>query len=390
MRSQRFIPRRYQLKKEGVQVVLSGHPWVFRTHLSTAADGFREGQWLRLVDSANAPIGYGICESAGLIGIRVFKRGKNEPTRDWLLKQLDKALAKREDTRKYTDAFRAVHGESDGFPGVVIDIYGPVVVLQTYSPSVDSLGRYLASVIAKRFELQHVLWKLPTKRRKTSDSEASVRWLRGGISTPIRFREGKMQLTVEPQTGQKSGAFLDLRALRKWTNAQDLRGKKVLNLFSYTGTLALAAENAGATEIWSVDIAPKALETAKAFHTIDASKHRFIQADIFDWLKNLPAGEKFDLIICDPPMMASATTQVRKALDTYQRMYESLAPHVNKGGQLVAACCTSRIARKRFTDLVAKTVAPKGFKLKTSLLPEADHPTGFSEADYLKILVFSR
>src|SRR4051812_38743521 len=123
MLSRRFQPRRYQLKKEAAAIVLSGHPWIFRTHLSSAADVFASGQWLSLVDSKNEALGYGIYEKEGLIGVRVLKRGSRPPTRDWLHAQVDKALARRQNVRGYTDSIRALHGENDGLPGVVIDVY---------------------------------------------------------------------------------------------------------------------------------------------------------------------------------------------------------------------------------------------------------------------------
>jgi 23S rRNA G2069 N7-methylase RlmK/C1962 C5-methylase RlmI len=385
MKSRRFTPQRYQLKKTAVPIVRSGHPWIFRTHLSSAATVFRTGQWLSLVDSANHVQGYGIYEAEGLIGIRVLKQGGPAPDKAWLEAQWRRALAKRRNVREYTDAIRALHGENDGLPGVVVDVYGDTAVLQTYSPAVDSLGRYLGEAIRAELGLKNLIWKLPVKRKHARAGE--VRVLAGKLPGAFAIREGKMQLTVEVGAGQKSGAFLDLRGLRKWVSLQKLAGQRVLNLFSYTGTLALAAEVAGAAEIWSVDISPGATEAARKYHALNPRKHRWIAADVFEWFPQVPPSEKFDLIVIDPPMMASQVSQVPVALRAYRKLYRTALDHLTPRGRVVACCCTSRIPRKVFQTEVAQVLGER-LALKRVIQPEEDHPVGFPEGDYLKLLVF--
>jgi 23S rRNA (cytosine1962-C5)-methyltransferase len=380
-------PVRYQLKKEAAQVLRTGHPWIYRTHLSSAAKVFASGQWLKLVDADNSVLGYGIYDPDGLIGIRVLKEGETEPNVDFLKKKLSKALARREMLRKYSDGFRAIHGENDGFPGIVLDVYGDTGVLQTYAASVDRLGRYVAAWTAEALGLKKVVWKLPAKRSTTTTKDTPVRLLRGTPPGVVPFREGKMKLSVDPWGGQKSGAFLDLRALRKWLAAQKLAGRRVLNLFSYTGTLGLAAETAGASEIWNVDISDGALQAAKKFHTLDAKHHRFVKADVFTWLDELPPNEMFDLVIVDPPNMASRIEQVPGALKAYRKLFHAANRHLKPKGTMVVCCCTSRIERTAFTNEAKQVLGPR--QLKASLAPEDDHPVGFKEGDYLKVLVFS-
>lgn len=384
MKTPRLSPVRYQLKKEAARVVLSGEPWIFRTHMSTAADSFKNGQWLKLVDTENEHVGYGIYETEGLIAIRVLKRGSRQPDYPWIATQIEKAIAKRENVRKYSNAWRALHGENDNLPGIVLDVYGEVGVLQTYSATVDGLGRYAARIAAGRLGLKSIVWKLPVKRARQERSTSRI--LRGADPGLVKFREGKLQLAVQITGGQKSGTFLDLRGLRKWASMQKWQGKRVLNLFSYTGAVGLAAEIAGAKEIWNVDITDGALEFAKQQHAIDRKKYKFVAADIFEWVGTLAKHEKFDVIIVDPPMMAGRTSQVPKALAAYQKLYRSLLPHLSPRGTMVACCCTSRIPRKRFRTEMDKSL--HGLRFKTEIKPEEDHPVGFSEGDYLKILVY--
>lgn len=376
-------PKRYQVKKEAAGAVKQGHPWIYRSGVSSAAEIFKTGQLLQLVDAQNGILGYGLFEKDGMIAIRVLKQGSTVPDAKWAQARIEKALAKRDQVRKYTNAFRAIHGENDGLPGVVVDIYGDTAVLQTYAPSVDALGRYVGAVVRERLGLRNLVWKLPVKRKATRPD----RILRGKLPGEVKIQEGKLTLTVPVGEGQKSGAFLDLRGLRKWVASQKLTGKKVLNLFSYTGTLGLAAEVAGAREVWNVDVSKGALELAKRLHTLDASKHRFVAADIFEWYTGLDPKEKFDLIIVDPPMMASRTDQVDTALRAYRKLYRESLQHLAPKGRLVVACCTSRISRSKFEMFVGQALGER-LRKQTAVAPEDDHPVGFPEGDYLKILVY--
>ncbi|MBY0369731.1 class I SAM-dependent methyltransferase [bacterium] len=376
-------PRRYQLKKEGALAVKQGHPWIYRNKVSTAVETFASGQWLQLVGAQNEVLGFGIFEPEGLIAIRVLKQGDNPPDAAWVRGRIDKALKRRENLRKYTDGFRAVHGENDGLPGIVVDVYNETAVLQTYAASVDRLGRYVAAYVTRQLGLKNTVWKFPVKRKAV----AADRVLRGHMPRETSIREGQLNFSIPVGEGQKSGAFLDLRGLRKWIATQKLDGKRVLNLFAYTGTLGFAAEAAKAREIWNVDISKGALDVAKRLHAKDPSRFRWVAADIFDWFPELPREEKFDLLIVDPPMMASKITQVDGALHAYRKLYREAILHVKPKGFLVAACCTARIPRKRFEETVGSVVGER-FKKVTSIAPEDDHPVGFSEGDYLKILVF--
>lgn len=375
--------RRYQLRKPSVDVVASGHPWIFRGQLSSAAAVFADGQWLRLVDGGNQVVGHGMYEAHGAIAIRVLERGPRVPDAAWVTEKVIAALARRAALRAETDALRAVHGESDHLPAVVVDVYRDTAVLSTYSTGADALGRLVAAHVCRASGLTRALWK-PAHRR-AAGGPAALRVLRGDLpAAPIAIREGPLTLEVD-LAGQKSGAYLDLRGLRRWLLGLDLAGARVLNLFSYTGTLGLAARTAGAAEVWNVDSSRSALEMAARFHGGGSDDQ---VADVFEWLPRLARGELFDLVIVDPPPMTSRVAQVEGALAAYRRLYRAAAPHVAPGGRIVACCCTSRIDARSFQQAVV-TGLGKGFRFERRIPPEVDHPVGFPEADYLKVLVYS-
>ncbi len=194
---------------------------------------------------------------------------------------------------------------------------------------------------------------------------------------------------VAPQWGQKSGSFLDLRGLRRYLRTANLAGASVLDLFSYSGTLGAAAEIAGASRIWHVDGSRAALDLGAEHHCLDKDKHRFTEADVFEWLPALGYEERFDVAIADPPSMTSRTAQVPKVLRTYEALYRKLAAHVNPGGLVVACCCTSRVDADTFLVTVRRALG-KDFRYLSRIPHEPDHPVSFEEGDYLKILLFRR
>ena len=364
----------------------SGHPWVFRSKISSAAEAFPDGQWLQLVDGQNHPVGFGVFHAEGLIGVRAFSKGNAEPNLQWWKHRLQNVLAKRENLRNFTDSFRAVNGDNDKIPGVVIDVYGgKYAVLQTYADGVDGFGRYVAQVVAKELGIDNILWKIPTRRRNTKGKGS--RTLRGEVPTaPIPLREGKVTYFAE-LSGQKSGTFLDLRGLRKWVSSQKWQGKRVLNLFSYTATLGYAAELAGASEVWNVDTSKGALDFGQKYHSKKKRCQKYIVADIFQWINELSMDERFDVIICDPPSMASDSSQVGKALKVYRSIYRELCRHLKPKGILIGCCCTSRISREQFRREMDGSFGGR-LKFEKTLPPEDDHPVGFPEGDYLKVNIY--
>lgn len=379
-------PRRYQLTKESLSILKSGHPWIFRKHLSSAASVFENGQWLRLVDGQNRVAGFGFYHDVGAIAVRVLRQGDELPRAGWVRDLLRAAIDRRGVLRREPGAFRAIHGESDGLPAVTADVYSDVAVVSSYALGADPVARLCARLLRREIPIAGVLWK-PGSRRH--DETSGPRTLFGMVPERVQFREDTQTITVAPRWGQKSGTFLDLRGLRRFLRTSELQGASVLDLFSYSGTLGAAAEIAGAVRIWHVDSSRAALDLGAEHHRLDPEKHRYTEADVFDWLPELSLEEKFDLAVADPPSMTSRTAQVPKVLRAYDALYRKLALHVKPGGMVVACCCTSRVDADSFL-VTARRALGRDFRYLSRLPPEPDHPVGFKEADYLKILLFRR
>lgn len=403
-------PRRYQLTKQAAAIIARGHPWIFRDQLSSAAGVFRDGDLLSLVDGANRVVGYGIYEAEGAIAIRVLRQGAARPDAAWLRAQLGAALGRRAELAARTDGIRLVHGESDGLPAVVVDRFGDVLVATSYSAGADALTRYAALVLSSPAPaaagtagtaagITSAILRPAHRRRAPAPAPSSTpapsaalsgpRAIRGAPPAIAHFTEDGLRFAVDLAAGQKTGTYLDLRGLRRAVAAAPLAGARVLNLFAYTGMLGRAAEAAGAAEIIQVDASERALAFAAAHHVVEPARHRFVTADVLDWLPALPPGDGFDLVIVDPPSMTSRKAQVPAVLAAYRKLYRAAARQVRAGGALVAACCTSRVPRPAFHGVVREALGG-GFAMERELPPEPDHPVGFPEADYLKIAWWRR
>ncbi len=416
--------RRYQLRKEAVGVVRH-HPWLFRDHMSSAADVLADGERVRMVDGHNRVVGHGVFASSGAIAIRVVRLGDTPPDAAWLRGRVAAALARRGPLAATGDGIRLVNGESDGIPAVVADRFGDALVVTSYAAGFDATARYVARLLGSHStgELAPhaatigpattVVVRRPHRRVDAADApdapaaadaaadapahgperepDRPPRTLRGTLGL-AHFREHGLTFTVDLAGGQKTGAYLDLRGMRREVAAMALAGKRVLNLFAYTGMIGRAAESAGATATVQVDASEPALAFARAHHVTDPSRHDFVVADVFDWLPAWqPArpDDSYDLVVVDPPAMTSRAAQVPKVLAAYRTLYRAAARAVAPGGTIIAACCTSRVSRDAFRATVA-TALGSDFQLVKELPVEPDHPVTFPQADYLKIGLWLR
>ncbi|MBK9070700.1 MAG: class I SAM-dependent methyltransferase [Myxococcales bacterium] len=392
--STRVRYQRYQLGKHALASLQGGHPWVFRKHMSSAADALADGQWLRLVDGANKVVGYGVFAAAGAVAIAKFATGTKTPTADAWRGVLETTLARRATLVKKTNAYRLVAGDADGVPGVVIDRYDDTLVLQTYQPGTAGLGRWMAMQLAQSMQLPNVVWRVPQRKLAAVADEASdiatqPRLLQGRPPAVVAIREGRLSLAVDVLGGQKSGAFLDLRGLRREVANLPLTGARVLNLFSFTGMTGAAAALAGAAEVTNVDRSAASLAFGDAHHSPVGTNFKSVEADIFSWLPKQATRDQYQLVIVDPPSLTSRQAQLDSALRAYQLLISKAAALVAPGGYLITCSCTSRVPRGQFVQLAGGLLREE-FHLRHNLQQEPDHPASFSEMDYLKVLIWQR
>lgn len=287
-----------------------------------------------------------------------------------------------------TTAYRLCNGEGDRIPAFVFDRYGEVGVVRLDGSALavhwDALVPRLGG-IAKKLGLKSLL-------ARTLERETKVVSVWGEEPPPIVVvKERGTAMEVDLMSGQKTGAFLDQRENR--ARLRRFARGRVLNLFSYQGGFSVSAALGGATEVTSVDIAPKAHAVAQKnfrHNGVDPSKHKFITADAFKFVEGLAAkGERFDIVISDPPSLAPNEKSKARALSAYTTLHQHCATVLAKGGIFCAASCSSHVSLEDFlSTLDDRALGARALSVRaTHGLPE-DHPTlaAFPEGRYLKFV----
>ena len=358
----------------------SGHPWVYRNHLPKHT--LQTGDWVRV--KAGSAEAYGLFDAEGQIAVRLF--GSEPLEGRWLEERIQDALSLRAQViGADTNAYRLVYGEGDFLPGLTVDRYERFAVLKSYSASVAKLVPDVAKLLGTTLKLRGVV----------SRDSGETRALWGQLPPPeVTVQENGIKLLANLYDGQKTGLFLDHRDNRR-TLSQFTAGKRVLNLFSYTGAFSLYALRGGATRVTSVDIAPAATEDAGrnfALNGFDPDAHTFLNTDVFALLSEYAARkEKFDVVVLDPPSLARNKKSRFAALRAYTKLGAQALRCVSPGGFLASASCTAQVSPEDFRRVLGEAAASAG--VRAQVVHEAGHaadhpvPAGFPEGRYLKFVI---
>lgn len=371
-----------ELRVAAADRVRRGHPWVFRDGL---ARGLRvaAGDAVTLVDQSGQPLATGLADPGSDLAVRVFGDGHVRIDQAFFAARLEAALRLRAGLGIPSEAtaWRWVHGENDGLPGFVVDIYDHFAVVKLDAPYERYLDAFVAALL-QTHPVEGVLLR-----------EKPPRVLHGLVPDRVTIRENGFSQTVEPLLGQKTGMFIDQRENRRWVRDR-AAGQTVLNLFSYTGGFSLAALQGGARHVTSVDIAAPALATLDADVAANAftpGAHASVAADCYDFLrKSAEQGRTWSLVILDPPSLAHSKAAMGKARAAYERLNTAAMRVLEPGGLFCTASCTSRITPEDFRAIVAHAAekAERRLQIIHEAGAGADHPVllSFPEGRYLKFM----
>jgi 23S rRNA (cytosine1962-C5)-methyltransferase len=377
------------LRKSLERALVSGHPWVFREAL-TDFDA-APGEVVTVRDGRGRFVARGIADG-GAIGVRVFAT-RDEPVDARLLavRVREAAALRARVVPADTDAYRLVHGEGDRLPGFVCDVYGAYATVQLDGAGAEAWrGPFLdalAPVLAER-GVETVLVRTGRRAART------VECVRGPQPPPlVAVRERGMTLLVDLVGGQKTGLFLDHRESRAEVRGL-ARGARVLNLYGYTGGFSIAAGLGGAAGVTTVDIAPRAIELAEETWRRNGlpDTHRAVVSDVPEFLAAAAArGERWDVVVCDPPSFAPSERALAAALEGYRSLHRACLKVLAPGGLYVAASCSSHVDRDDFDATLRDVPLRPGAVLQVLSRGggAADHPrlSAFPEGDYLKVVV---
>jgi 23S rRNA (cytosine1962-C5)-methyltransferase len=369
-----------------------GHPWLFADSVREQNRDGETGEFAVIFDRNDRFLAIGLFDSESPIRVRVLHSGRpGAIDGDWWKKRAADALNRREglfDAR--TTGFRVINGESDGWPGLVLDRYDDTLVLKIYTaawlPRLAEVAGLLATKARLVLRLSRNIQKTAAQRFALTDG----RILRGApLDAPVVFLENGFRFEADVLRGQKTGFFLDQRENRQQAG-QMAAGRHVLNLFSYTGGFSLYAAAGGADSVVSLDISEHALAGARRNFSLNQDqpsvarcRHKMVCADAFDWLETKPK-EKFGLIVLDPPSLAKRESVRGAAIRAYARLLEGALSCLVADGLLVAASCSAHVSADEFFGLAGR-FGPRIEVLKTAR-HTADHPAAFREAEYLKCM----
>jgi 23S rRNA (cytosine1962-C5)-methyltransferase len=336
-------------------------------------------------ESNGKVLGFGHFQN-GSIAVRILSFGPEKPDSSLYEIKIRKAFQLRNTIHVIsptTNCYRLIHGEADGLPGLIVDVYNKVAVVQAHSDGMHNDKALISESILKAVPINAVYFK--------SQHDSGSEYLIGSESTPHEVLENGNRFLVDWQLGQKTGFFLDQRENRKLLS-EFSNGKKVLNTFCYTGGFSVYAVRSGAQFVHSVDASEKAIELCKQnliLNGNDISQHECFIADIFDYFKS--SQEKYNLIILDPPAFAKHREARHQAMKGYQRLNAEAIKRIDSGGIIFTFSCSQVVDRKLFYDTVmsAAIQAGRDVKVLSHLSQPADHPVSafHPEGEYLKGLV---
>lgn len=387
--------RRLILNDRVLGSLSSGHPWVYRDSVASLPPGLETGEVVDLVDARGAFVGRALADPASPLVARVLTLDESErPDGAWLGRKLGAAFALRRGLVELgeTDAYRLVYGEGDGLPGLVIDRYGDVAVLRTDGEAAAIWLEREREAVWAALEAEGLRSALRRETTKGVEGPKAQAWAGAEAPAQLTVREHGMRMEVDLVRGQKTGAFLDQRENRRRLRAL-APGRRVLNLFSYAGGFSLSAKLGGAEHVTSVDRAAGGHASAQRSYRLngfDPSADAFVTADAFAFLEAAASrGERWGLVVCDPPSFAPNERSKTRALGAYRALHTACARVVEPGGIFCAASCSSHLGADEFLQALDARALGPGFRLAEMLGLPADHPTtpAWREGRYLKFAI---
>jgi 23S rRNA (cytosine1962-C5)-methyltransferase len=385
---------RIVLKSGKDQSLRRYHPWVFSGAIKKIYGDPAEGDIVDVYDNKDAFLAVGHYQPAS-IAIRILSFEKIDPDPDFFRKRIRSAIEYRRilglTDNEHINVFRLVHAEGDNLPGLIIDYYNRVAVMQTHSIGMYRIRHEIASILSDlmRNRLTAVYDKSESTIPFMSGVKSTNEFIIGRSDPVIVTEEGKKFL-IDWASGQKTGFFIDQRENRKilvnFTNGRD-----VLNMFGYTGGFSVFAM-INARSVHTVDSSASALKLADENIRLnfgDDPKHKSFEHDAFDFLNDIR--DKYDLIILDPPAFAKHLNVLSNALQGYKRLNMKAIEQIRQGGIIFTFSCSQVVTRENFRKSVFAAAANTGRKIRIihQLSQSPDHPVNIyhPESEYLKGLV---
>ena len=395
-----------RIKTAAERAVRKGHPWVFEDAILKQSQLGNAGDLAVIYDrEKNGFLAVGLYDPLSPIRIKILQALQPKRiNREFFAQKLNDAKAKRQPLiSTETTGYRLVYGESDGFPALVIDRYGETLVLKLYTTAWIPHLADLVAALTQTITFDHLLLRLSRTLQSDRLNVEKLYGLSDGHQLfgdnpdgQAQFVENGLLFQADVIRGHKTGFFFDQRDNRQ--RVRELaKGRRVLDVFCYTGGFSVYALAGGARSVTALDISEPALDAMKVnveHNGFDLNQVDAIATDVFAGLQQLiKAKRKFNMVIVDPPAFANSRASMRNAVLAYRRLVEMALRLLANDGVLMMASCSSRINADMFFQLVTRltTTCQPGSRLRTGAdrndtAHGLDHPVGFAEAAYLKAL----
>jgi 23S rRNA (cytosine1962-C5)-methyltransferase len=385
------------LKIERDKSMLRRHPWIFEGAIEKTEGRMNSGDTVDVLASDGTWLAKAAFSPESQIRARVWSFTKSEAIDNVFFKRkLEQALARKQEILKKhnTNAFRLIAAEADGLPGITIDVYVNVVVVQLLSAGAEKHRGKILWAILQLYPDAVVHERSDVDVRKKEGLTPLVQTLHGELPESVIIEENGVKIYVDLINGHKTGFYLDQRENRRIA-ASYCAGKSVLNCFSFTGTFGLYALAAGATEVINVDASESALALSSknvAINGLDESKVTHLKKDVFQLLRDYKeAGTTFDVIVLDPPKFVDSKHNLNKASRGYKDINRLALSLLNENGTLLTFSCSGLMPQDLFQKIVADAAldAQRNVYFVQRLAQSEDHPVSgnFPEGYYLKGLV---
>lgn len=383
------------LKKGKEESLERFHPWIFSGAVHHVEGNPEEGEVVRVLTADGRFVAVGHWQ-IGSIAVRVLDFEDREIDADYWTRRLEVAYGLRRSIgvagREDSDTYRLVHGEGDCLPGLVVDVYGHTAVMQAHSVGMHLARHEIASALVKVTggEVFNVYYKSETTLPFKADLGQENGFIVGGSTDNVATENG-LKFHIDWLKGQKTGFFVDQRDNRALLERY-ARGRSVLNMFCYTGGFSVYALRGGAELVHSVDSSAKAVDLTRANVALNFpgdTRHEAYAEDAFKYLDAM--GQRYDLIVLDPPAFAKHRDALRQALKGYTRLNAKAFEKIRSGGILFTFSCSQVVTKDQFRMAVftAAAQSKRRVRILHQLHQPADHPVNIyhPEGEYLKGLV---
>ncbi|MET0086773.1 MAG: class I SAM-dependent rRNA methyltransferase [Sedimenticola sp.] len=382
-----------KLKKDQERRLRAGHCWIYSNEIDTGATplkGFEPGQPVDILSHQDKWLGSGYVNPHSLICARLVSRDREHPlTGSLLVHRMKIALSLRE--RLYPRPFyRLLFGESDGLPGLVVDRYGDICVVQITTAGMERMKDAILDALEKVVRPTSVIFRNDTAIREMEGLERYVEHVGAALGEQLAVEEHGFDFRVPALQGQKTGWFFD-QAYNRARMAPYVEGRRVLEVCSYVGAWGVQAAARGAAEVLSVDVSRTALDAVEANAALNGVSGRVqtVRGDAFDIMRGLRAErERFDVLMVDPPAFIKRRKDIKEGTQAYRRINQLALQLLSKDGILITSSCSHHMSRDSLLQVVQQAArhTDRTVQLLEQGAQAPDHPVhpAIPETAYLK------